>query len=444
MVMALWCGGAVGDDFSGLMVRPEVYRSLAVDDYGSPRSLLNLGDLTLDSRQQQQSRHGALDAFDSFSQPSKELSLDPKHGQRGIQQTQYMDYAVAPSAAPAAASSMSSSSSASSSSVPAEAGPGAPPGGYLEPSTHFFVNSSSPCAVLDALLGVLKAAGVDCQLHPECFKMKCEAYRDCARVEFCVRLFSVRDQGADFAVEFQRRFGDGMVFHNLYNEIRKTFIELHQLDAPVAPTPRAAASTASSSWSSSTDQATQSGEGEIVLSPLRCPPLDIPEMRCCKQVQCDVLSYLLQMCRSDCVDVKANAITALAEMSSKCEMKEAMLQSGCVDIFLQSLSCSYQDVHRCALTGLANLIRCCRNTGACQQWMAKEKVAHALCKLITSGCPQIVREAARSMEFIASTLKDQVRDDGCIRYCLDQLACSQDVQARQSAQKIEETLQLVQ
>jgi hypothetical protein len=348
-----------------------------------------------------------------------ELSLDPKH------QLPVDDNNVAPASSSSSASTEAAAAAASSSPLP-------PPGGYLEPSSHFFVNSSSPLSVLQSLLSILKSSGVDCGLMLPLFKMKCEAYRDCARVEFCVRLFAIHDERGDFAVEFQRRFGDGMAFHNLYAETKKAFEQQTQ-----------AALNSAAADSSPAGAGAEPPPEPIVLSPLRCPPLDIPEMRCCKQVQCDVLKYLLAMCKSDCVDVKANAITALAEMSSKYEMKEAMLQSGVVDIFLASLSCSYQDVHRCALTGLANLITCRRNTNTCQLWMQKEKVAHMLCKLINSGCPQIVRECARSMELIAETLKDQIKDDVCFRHCVEKLLCSQDVQARQSALKAQETLGLV-
>jgi len=153
-----------------------------------------------------------------------------------------------------------------------------------------------------------------------------------------------------------------------------------------------------------------------------------------------VLKCLLQMCKSECVDVKANAITALAEMSSKPEYKQAMLECGVVEQFIQCLGCTYSDVHRCALTGLANLVSCRRNRNTCTQWMQNEKIKHAMCKLITSGCPQVVRECARSFAFIAETLKEQMKDDMCFRHCVEKLLCSTDAQTRMNAQKAAETL----
>ena len=438
-----------------------MFRSIQLDGdsyASSPRSGISLANLRLADRGEAPQQHGSLDAFDPFDFPQhsrKELSLNPK-GDSHTADSDLLDIAPPPvlrSSSDFPASSSSTASTLSPTPAHLSGSPVSPPGGYLEPSSHFFVNSSSPAAVLQSLLSVLQTSGVDCQLHPECFKMKCEAYRDCSRVEFCVRLFAIGDERGDFAVEFQRRFGDGIAFHSIYADTRKAFEQqtLQQQQSPQTAEQQAAQQSASVSAGSSDQAYTASSPPPLSAapssgsssSPLRCPPLDIPEMRCCKQVQCDVLKYLLAMCKSDCVDVKANAITALAEMSSKREMKEAMLQSGAVDIFLQSLSCSYQDVHRCALTGLANLITCRRNTGTCQLWMQKEKMAHMLCKLINSGCPQIVREAARSMELIAETLKDQLKDDVCFRHCVEKLLCSQDLQARQSAQRAQETLRLV-
>jgi hypothetical protein len=295
-----------------------------------------------------------------------------------------------------------------------------PPGGYLEPSTHFFVNEIS-LDTLQVLINVMKENHVDMEVVVGCFLHKCEAYRDCARCEFNIRVFSIHDERGEYAIEFQRRFGDGMVFYNLYNKCKKEMEEYMRKKAGGAsPTVRPRA-----------------------LSPLQCPPLDIPELRCCRQVTKDVLINLTEMCKSDCVDVKANAITALAEMSSKPEMKEPMIQGGLVDIFLDQLGCTYQDVHRCALTGLANLIGCKRNTGTCQAWMQNEKVKHTLCRLVHSGCPQIVRECARSFELLAETLKDQLKDDECFRHCVEQLSCSHDSATRECALRAKEQLDMV-
>ena len=387
-------------DLSALTSHQEVYRSVAVDShsYAAPSAFHGLANLHLSNAHQHDDEHedersSALDAFDALP-PSKrnELSLNPKYEQT-------IDYTVETS--------------------PEASFPPCPPGGYLEPSSHFFVSDAdSPLSTLQSLFDLLRDRQVDCTMCTDGWKMRCEAYRECARVEFLVRLFSTpSNPRGEYAVEFQRRFGDGMVFHNLYAEVKKA-------------------------WEGQQSTHSSPTHNRTVISPLSCPPLDDqPDMQCCRQEQQTVLKCLLQMCKSECVDVKANAITALAEMSSKPEYKAPMLECGVVEQFIQCLGCTYSDVHRCALTGLANLVSCRRNHQACTVWMQSEKIKHAMCKLITSACPQVVRECARSFAFIAETLKDQVKDDVCFRHCVEKLMCSQDAQARMHAQKAAETLQ---
>ena len=390
---------------SSLSAHQEVYRSVAVDSHshGASSVFHGLGNLRLSGSAYDRDvdQPSALDAFDMQPQGKRnELSLNPKHEQ------QLPDYAVhevraCPEAQPPSA-------------VPHPA-----PGGYLEPSSHFFLPSDAdPTETFSSLHSLLLGRQVDCtRCGQDNWKMRCEAYRECARVEFCVRVWSTPgDSRGEFAVEFQRRFGDGMVFHNLYAEVKKAWEGVQS--AHSSPT-----------------------NARMALSPLSCPPLDDqPDMQCCRQEQATVLGYLLSMCKSECVDVKCNAITALAEMSSKPEYKQAMLDSGVQDVFIQSLGCTYSDVHRCALTGLANLVSCRRNTNTCAAWMKSEQIAHAMCKLIKSGCPQVVRECARSVAFIAETLKDSLKDDQCFRHCVEVLQKSPDACARQHAMRAAETL----
>ena len=394
-----------GGDFDGLssLGQPQpVQRSLAMDvQWPSREHPLNLGDLRLSDSHEPLA--GSLDAFD-IPQLSKTKKVEPSHP------------STADSGFPRLAFNMDNFSNCLNG-----LGPPAPPGGYLEPNSHFFTRNE-PIVTMQHLCRIMKEKKVDCEVMVGLFRVKCEAYRDCARCEFHVRLFSVDDERGSYAVEFQRRFGDGMVFHNLYAETKRQF-DCEQRRA---------------------EGSTASPPSPVSASPLRCPPLDMPEMRCCRQVKCDVMKVLIDMCASDCVDVKANAITALAEMSMREEMKEPMLESGVADIFIESLCCTHMDVHRCALTGLANLIGCGRNTRTCQLWMKTEKVKHALCKLSKSNCPQIVRECARSFEYIAETLKEQVRDDVCFKHCVARLLCSQDVETRESALRAQQQLSLVQ
>ena len=145
-----------------------------------------------------------LDTFAALPQGKRnELSLNPKYEQ------QQLDYTVTDT----------HNDNTADTALPPSA-----PGGYLEPSSHFYVSGiDSPQHTFQQLYHLLSEwEDVDCDMCPDGWKMRCEAYRECARVEFLVRLFHTPDNPrGEFAVEFQRRFGDGMVFHNLYAEVKK-------------------------------------------------------------------------------------------------------------------------------------------------------------------------------------------------------------------------------
>jgi hypothetical protein len=147
------------------------------------------------------------------------------------------------------------------------------------------------------------------------------------------------------------------------------------------------------------------------------------------------------MCESDCVDVKLVALTALAELSMNPDYRKCMCASGIADVFINSLTCTYPDIHRTALTGLANLISCTTNVKTCKAFLQCDAAKQSLQALITSKCPQVVRECARSLAMILATLKDTVKDDDCLKHCVEQLSAQcQDSQVQQQMKVCTETL----
>jgi hypothetical protein len=297
-----------------------------------------------------------------------------------------------------------------------------PPGGYLEPNSHFFVNGQ-PEDVLQFLLRVLNEKSVDWTICPNAYKLKCEAYRHSVRIEFIARIFHMQCPEAKpsdpprFAVEFQRRFGDGMFFFQLYQEIHDSF-------APIEA------------------NACLKRRALRLQNPgmLECPELNIPELKCSRQTTCDDLQALLEMSSSDCVDVKAMAIAALADMSANPEFKYIMLEKGCAELFIKCLNCTYGDVHRCAITGLSNLISCGKNKSVCNKILDEQPTIAAIEKHATSKCPKTVREAARAMSYLCNTLKLQVKDDDCVKRCIRSLVRSCDTQAREVAKHTLDTM----
>lgn len=378
----------------------DVYRSIAVEAFGESLEQLSL-------QQDHELTNRSIKAcFSDFEFPSlsrNELSLDPKHdlnpkhdayqSNNAFEQVQEEDMCT-PSAEPST-----------------------PPGGYLDPNCHFFINTP-PVEALNQMHDLLKQKNVDVEVWWPCFKLKCHAYRDCSSVEFYVRVFQTTEEqraehGRLYAVEFQRRFGDGMAFHQIYNDFKQSYI--------------------SSSPSNSPSNTTNS---------LACPSLDLPDMQCCKVQQESVLRSLMSMCDSDCVDVKAQAIMALAEMTctANCELKTAMFSLGVVQVFIRGLCCKYTDVHRCAVTGLANMISCRRNYQLCDGILSDAEALDSMSELIRTGCPQVVRECARSFAFLVDTMPDKVRNEPCVKSCVQALLSSEDSQAREMAQHVQTTL----
>jgi len=383
-----------------LSVEQDVYRSLAVDSFGESLEQLSLQqDHEFNNQCFSDLDFPALSRHQMSMNPKHELSMNPKH-------EAYTSQSVNPFEVEAEVC------------VPS-AEPQTPPGGYLDPNCHFFINTP-PQQALNQMHDLLKSKSVDVELWMPCFKLKCQAYRDCASVEFYVRVFAAteeqrKEHGRLYAVEFQRRFGDGVAFHQLYNEFKQDY-----LASSSAPSPKNAKGSNS----------------------LQCPSLDLPDMQCCKIQQANVLKSLLSMCESDCVDVKAQAIIALAEMTvnANCELKTAMFECGVVKVFIRSLCCKYSDVHRCAVTGLANMISCRRNYTLCDGLLSNGEALDSISELIRTGCPQVVRECARSFAFLADTMPDKVRNDDCVKNCVQALLSSEDSQAREMAQHVQSTL----
>ena len=160
----------------------------------------------------------------------------------------------------------------------------------------------------------------------------------------------------------------------------------------------------------------------------------MPDLQITVESQLDGLKCLVAMGRSDCVDVRCGAISALADMSSEPSMREAMVNIGCVPLFLECIPCSYADIHRCAVTGLANLLL---NTerSMIECLFTDEAIKRSLCQLIHSQCPMVVRETARILSVIAKQWKDDVKKDSEFRSCVQSLSAHDDPLARTYAQE---------
>jgi hypothetical protein len=273
------------------------------------------------------------------------------------------------------------------------------PGGYLEPS-HVF-STANPTALMQAAINVLHQLQVDCVAKHEQFKIKCNAYRSCARLSFYVHVFSVADgKQKRYAVEFQRRAGDSMHFSEIYRAAKRALSENHLIEkVKVASSIRA-----------------------DTPAP---PPLD--QVVSVDQVKQTVKS-LLVMVNSKHEDMKAQAMSALADITaSDPKIQNMMVECGALDAMVEELCSVTQDVGRCAVTGVANLAH--ENESVCHK-IHEAGAVKTLLQLAKSEIPQTARESARLLANLGSMLGKKVCDSE-FRSTLKQIMGGRDPKARQ-------------
>jgi len=157
----------------------------------------------------------------------------------------------------------------------------------------------------------------------------------------------------------------------------------------------------------------------------------------------DSISYLESMCRCDCVDVRTQGLSGLCEMSAM-EDKEVkkLLIEACLPLLVEMLECEYQDVHRLALTTLANLTNE-KDVDICGRLFRDEKTKSDVLNHCTkSECMQVVRECARMIVNVFTTLGERCYEDEEWKKCVEVLAASTDGQAQKHVATLMDTLQL--
>jgi hypothetical protein len=264
------------------------------------------------------------------------------------------------------------------------------PGGYLEPSYHF-ISRSKPSSLLDAIpkaIVAIKTAvcyGIDFDVIPQKYKVKCVAYPlGEPKLPFVCRVFFVEpdDKGKRYALEFQRRSGCVMQFSDLWAKCKRYFQETG-----------------------------------LLITDKSSPPLKTPlpkiDVQVTEEQTRDTLKCLLQMATSKCCDVKSQAVAALCKMSTEEQQQALMLEEeGCLEAFIAAASCPDEDIHRCAVSALANLAH--NRAPVCRKIAEKDGVQR-LCTLSTSNTKEIVRESLRALLSLTQSLGSRILDDGCQR-----------------------------
>jgi hypothetical protein len=141
----------------------------------------------------------------------------------------------------------------------------------------------------------------------------------------------------------------------------------------------------------------------------------------------ETVKSLLKMITSRYVDLKAQGMVALAELtSSDPKVQKMMVEGGALDAMVEELACQSPEVVRCAVSGIANLAH------------EREQVCHKihdagavklLLNLAKSKTPQIARESARLLANLGTTLGKKVIDSD-FKAVLEHIRGGRDSRAR--------------
>jgi hypothetical protein len=356
--------------------------------------------------------------------------------------------------------------------IPSIPEPPAITGGYLDPSYHTF-STCKPIKILQCLQTALTSLKIDYNVKPQKYKLKCVTYRNGCRIPFITRVFSTTnscyagDAAANtnysivtsdvtkpvlksstcerYAIEIQRRSGCIISFSEIYRSI------LHHLEDNGIIVCGSGngngdimdADTIAAQWTGSAG--VKRARSNFSLA---CPPLNMDThdnndasspISCCIKEAKATLACLVQMSSSPCADVKAQAIAALSEMSRNAndEVLEMLVASGGLCTLIQAVEHSFEDVHRNALSGIANLTL--NNMEACQR--VKAVGLKSLYGLSHSKTAQVIRECARALANIGLTLGNDVIDHE-FRGALDKFCCSPDVVTREHAHRLAERISI--
>jgi hypothetical protein len=253
---------------------------------------------------------------------------------------------------------------------------------YIEPNYHF-ESTSNPTKLFSVIGEALQAADVHFTVKVFKYKYKCVCYRDGGSIPFDVRIFSVASTSEKkYAVEFQRRKGDVIQFAAVYRELK----DVLAVKGHVAEFPR-----------------------PLSRSTFDLDLSDFPEEEPTPEEYEETVSCLVAMFKSHCVDIQSQAIQALAQLTKGIEVaKRAVFKCGW-SVLVSGLASSVDDIHRCAVSGIANLLQDNRDVGECIE--KTQGLVAAIVALVSSEVLQVARESARALANLGKQIGPAATDE---------------------------------
>lgn len=316
--------------------------------------------------------------------------------------------------------------------------PPAAPVAYLEPYSHFYVESSNESDLFSSLRATLHSsqdAVIDCNCHADQFTIHCTTYSDHLSLQFIARIYST-DTSNKYVVELQKRRGDSFMFHTIYKLVEKELLQQGKSEASSDGSLDLHALAASLPVPSLSAHRTPELPASLVAKSLSADvhPSSSSLASPCRDDIMETIRCLLDMACSDCADIAINGIAGLASLSSsKCALTLELLSSPeYLSSIIPLLSSKCENIHRCALTVLANLSQ---NSPSVSTFILEQEEAMAqLSKRSQSPTLQVVRETARVINSICSSLpSSQLIQQETVKHTVLRLAQCSDATAKQHA-----------
>jgi len=210
------------------------------------------------------------------------------------------------------------------------------------------------------------------------------------------------DKGKRYALEFQRRSGDVVQFSDIWAKSKRYFQDQGFFTEKLSVRPK-------------------------------LPPLPKLEVSIAEAQTRETLKCLLQMASSSYCDVKSQAIAALSKMSMEDQHHTLMIEESCLETLIAAADCPVEDVHRCAVSALANLSH--NRAPVCQQIKEKNGLK-SLCQLLSKPCAkEVIRETLRALLSIIRSLGCDVIED--LQRILEAHRDSRDPLIQQAIQELQ-------
>lgn len=259
-----------------------------------------------------------------------------------------------------------------------------PPGNYLEPYYHFYF-FSEPNTMFKTIPKVFSSLmnnkvipyAMDWRVIPRKFQVRCQAYPEGEKLEFICRIYfapeapeapeTLQTGGQKYVFEIQRRSGSVISFSNLWQKCKNIF----QKGGNIASV-------------------------NTVIPKTNLPQMLLPYSITHKEIRKSLLC-IYRMAHSPYYDVQIQAMSVLLQKSLEQEYKPLMIEDQYLNILLEGIQHSQEEIHRCAVSTLGNLLV---DYPHLSSKIRNQTLVNRLQTFLSSKTKEIVRQTSRLLSFL--------------------------------------------